>query len=120
MTNLDSESNKLEWVKQVRQFLLDLARACLADIPRLPLDLSQRAMPLMKEAQSIQDGDRTHWQAHELDWLEQVRQFLVELTRASLAERPKLPEKYLPKRAISPSGQSTIFTSNGGSATHSF
>lgn len=102
MNNLNRQSLELEWVEQVRQLMLELARASLGDIPKLPENFSQKALPLANKAQTIQDTwktDESSVKSPELQWVEQVRQLLFELTRISLAERPKFPEN-LSVRAI--------------------
>ena len=102
MNNLNWQSQELEWVEQVRKFMLELARASLGDIPKLPENITQKALPLANKAQKIQDavnGDESSVKSPELEWVEQVRQLLFELTRISLADRPKLPEN-LSTRAI--------------------
>ena len=40
---------------KVRQLLLDLSRASLADIPRLPVGMGQSSLKLAKTAQEIKD-----------------------------------------------------------------
>jgi hypothetical protein len=99
MNNLKWQSAELEWVGQVRHLLLELARASLADIPRLPENLSPKALPLIERGKAILDAasrqgiSESTWEKHpELEWVECVRQFFVELTRISLSEHPRLPE----------------------------
>lgn len=86
-----------EWVEQVIQLLRDIARAGLSDLPKLPENISIRAIPLAKKAKSIQSegngqSDARDWQSPEMQWVEQVIQLLSELNRISLSDRPKLPD----------------------------
>ena len=102
MNNLNWQSQEVEWVEQVRQLMLELARASLGDLPKLPENFSQKALPLATKAQAIRDAvnsDESSVSSPELEWVEQVRQLLFELARSSLADRPKLPEN-LSTRAI--------------------
>jgi hypothetical protein len=104
MTELNSPSSDRKWIEQVNDLLIQVARAALADIPTLPPTVSIAALPLAQQAQGIQNqgaaGDAAHWRGKQKDWIEQVRQFLLELSRIALSERPKLPEN-IAHRALS-------------------
>ena len=98
MDNWNSQSGDIESVDQVYQLLLEIARSSLADIPRIPENITLKSLPLIQKLQSIQQ--RRHGQAfksdsfsvNDLEWVEQVRQLLEELTGESLSEQPKMPE----------------------------
>ncbi|MGK7903303.1 MAG: inorganic pyrophosphatase [Hormoscilla sp.] len=86
-----------EWVEQVIQLLRDIARAGLSDLPKLPENISIRAIPLAKKAKSIQEEGNGQsgadaCQSPEMEWVEQVISLLSELSRISLSDRPKLPD----------------------------
>lgn len=102
----------LEWVDQVNLLLTEIARASLSDKPKLPENIHGRAIPLAKEAKNIQErvdtqqpqnplgGNNLYWQCQELEWVEQVRQILLELSRLSLSEIPRLPA-HMGQKALS-------------------
>lgn len=99
MKNLNWQSEELEWIERVRQLLIELARASLADIPRLPDNLSQKALPLVEGGQDILDAasrqglsEEARSQYPELQWVEEVRHFFLDLVKVSLSEHPRLPE----------------------------
>lgn len=93
MPRVSSQLSDLQWVKQVHDFLIEVARASLADTPKLPDSVSTQALPLAQKAQNIQQKvAKTGWQSEKSQWIEQVRQLLLELSRVALGERPKLPE----------------------------
>lgn len=97
-------SSDIQWVEQVRNFLIDVARASLGDAPRLPERVAIDALPLAQQAQQIQDQTNldlkpTSWQHQHREWIEAVRQLLLELSRISLSEFPRLPEN-LAQRAL--------------------
>lgn len=104
MSNLNSQSADIDWVEDVYQLLMDIARSSLSDIPRLPDNFSQKALPLLQKVQSIED-DRDGQvisglhSGHEREWAQQVRQFLLEITSVYLSEQPRMPEN-LAGRAI--------------------
>ena len=104
MSNLNSQSADIDWVEDVYQLLMDIARCSLSDIPRLPDNFSQKALPLLQKVQSIED-DRDGQaisglhSGHEREWAQQVRQFLLEITSVYLSEQPRMPEN-LAGRAI--------------------
>lgn len=106
MTELNSPSSDRKWIEQVNDLLIQVARASLADIPTLPTAVSTSALPLARQAQAIQDqvaaspAAGANWRGTQQDWLEQVRQFLLELSRIALSDRPKLPEN-IAHRALS-------------------
>lgn len=101
MDNFQWQSSELEWVERVRQLCVEIARAALADLPALPDRLSQRALPLAEQGEEIADAisDRqgitqsARSQFPELVWIDRVRQFFLELSRLSLSERPRLPDR---------------------------
>jgi len=97
MNDLKKQKEEREWVEQVIQLLRDIARAGLSDIPKLPENISIRAIPLAKKAKSIQEEGNSQsganaWQSLSLEWVEQVISLLGELSRISLSDRPKLPD----------------------------
>lgn len=97
MTKLNSQASDLQWVKQVRSLLIEVARASLTDIPQLPKQVSTDALPLAQQAQVVQEkaahkADTSTWQYQESQWIEAVRQLLLELSRISLSDSPKLPD----------------------------
>ncbi len=97
MTQLNSQASDLQWIKQVRSLLIEVARASLTDIPRLPKQVSTDALPLAQQAQVIQEktaiaSDASTWQFQQSQWIEDVRQLLLDLSRISLSESPKLPD----------------------------
>lgn len=97
MAQLNSLNSDLQWIKQVRSLLIEVARASLSDIPRLPKQVSTDALPLAQQAQAIQEktaqnSDASTWQSQQSQWIESVRQLLLELSRIALSESPKLPE----------------------------
>ncbi|MDY6803711.1 MAG: hypothetical protein SXA11_07880 [Cyanobacteriota bacterium] len=101
--SFNSYYSDIEWVNLVHQLLIEIARASLSDKPKLPENIHGRAIPLAKEAKNIQEradtqqpqnplgGNNLYWQCEELEWVEQVRQMLLELSRLSLSEIPRLP-----------------------------
>jgi len=98
MNNWNSQSGDVEWVDQVYQLLLEIARSSLSDIPRIPENITVKAIPLIQKVQSIQqrpDGQvfkSGSFSVNDHEWVDRVCQLLVELTSASLSEQPKLPE----------------------------
>lgn len=111
-----------EWVEQVIQLLRDVARAGLSDLPKLPENISIRAIPLAKKAKSIQSegngqSDAHDWQSPEMEWVEQVISLLSELSRISLSDRPKLPDAISQKALdLAKQGQKIKETSFGPKA----
>lgn len=105
MNNWNSQSGDIEWVDQVYQLLLEIARSSLSDIPKIPENITVKAIPLIQKVQSIQqrpDGQvfkSGSFSINDREWVDQVCQLLVELTGASLSERPKMPEN-LASRAL--------------------
>jgi len=94
MNDLKKHQEDREWVEQTIQLLRDIARAGLSDLPKLPENISIRAIPLAKKAKSIQEegNSQSGWQSPEMAWVEQVISLLSELSRISLSDRPKLPD----------------------------
>lgn len=101
MNKFQWQSSELEWVERVRQLCIEIARAALADLPRLPESLSHKALPLVEQGQELLDAashrgisesNRSHYP--ELEWIEGVRQFFLELSRLSLSEHPRFPEHW--------------------------
>ncbi|MGE5656898.1 MAG: inorganic pyrophosphatase [Actinomycetota bacterium] len=105
MNNWNSQSAGIEWVDQAYELLIEIARCSLSEHPKLPDHISQKALPLIQKVQSIQEtgqglfGSHSGWQHRDRQWVEQVGQLLIEITRISLAEQPKLPEN-LAQRAL--------------------
>ena len=92
MSNLSSHDSDIEWVEQVHQLLLEVARASLSDKPKLPDNVSERALPLVQKATIIiQKPDGQSMPLGSKEWVESVRQLLLDLSRASLADIPRLP-----------------------------
>ena len=96
MTKLSSHFSDVEWLDKVHSLLIEIARASLADLPRLPESVSTEALPLAQNAQILQKnaakfGRHLNWQ-QQTQWLEEVRQLLLELSRIALSDRPQLPE----------------------------
>jgi hypothetical protein len=106
MNNWNSQSGDIEWVDQVYQLLLEIARSSLSDTPRIPENITVKAIPLIQKVQTIQqrpDGQvfkSGPFLVNDREWVDQVSKLLVELTNASLSERPKMPEN-LAGRALS-------------------
>lgn len=117
MNNLNWQSQDIEWVEQIRLFLLDLARACLGDIPKLPNNTNQKAMPLVQKTQSLLETAKQQGVSgsSDLDWLQQVNQLLLDLVRLSLSEQPKVPEN-LSKTALELAQQAQKIKETGGIA----
>lgn len=92
MSNLSSHYSDIEWVEQVHQLLIEIARASLSDRPKLPDNIPERALPLVQKAAIIQQkSDGQNLPPGSKEWVENVRQFLLDLSRASLADIPRLP-----------------------------
>jgi hypothetical protein len=103
MTKLSSHFSDVEWLEKVRNLLIEIARASLADLPRLPERVSTEALPLAQNAQILQQNaakfnHHLNWQEQN-QWLEEVRQLLLELSRIALSEYPKPPEN-IAQRAL--------------------
>ena len=98
MNNWNSESGDVEWVDQVYQLLLEIARSSLSDLPRIPENITVKAIPLIQKVQSIQqkpDGllfKSGSFSVNDREWVDRVGQLLVELTGAYLSEQPKMPK----------------------------
>jgi hypothetical protein len=107
MNNFKWQSSELEWVERVRQLCVEIARAALADLPTLPDRLSQKALPLAEQGQAILEAassrqgisDANRSQYPELEWVDRVRQFFLELSRLSLSEHLRLPD-HLSQRSL--------------------
>ena len=92
MNNLNSHYSDIEWVDQVHQLLFEIASASVSDQPRLPENLAEKALPLARKAKSIQENaDSRILPPDSLEWVDKVRQLLLDLSRASLADIPRLP-----------------------------
>ncbi|MEB3342516.1 hypothetical protein [Okeania sp.] len=92
MDNLNSHYSDTEWVEKVHQLLVEIASASVSDRPKLPENVAERALPLAKKAKSIQEkADSLIIPSDSLEWVEKVRQFLLDLSRAALADIPRLP-----------------------------
>jgi hypothetical protein len=98
MDNWNSQSGDIEWVERVYELLREIARCSLSEVPKMPDNISQKALPLIQKVQSIQQrqGPQVFKSSspaiNDREWVEQVRQLLVELTGAALSDRPRLPE----------------------------
>ncbi|MGB3241186.1 MAG: hypothetical protein WBB29_23070 [Geitlerinemataceae cyanobacterium] len=104
MNNFKWQSSELEWVERVRQLCVEIARSTLAEIPKLPENLSQKALPLAERGQDILDAakNRGIWdrsQYPQLEWVDRVRLFFLELSRLSLSEYFRLPD-HLSQRSL--------------------
>jgi len=97
MNDVNWQSKYHDWIGKVRLFLRQTAQAYLSDTPRLPETLAQQIVPLSQKAQEIKkdyldesgnlpEGDR------DLIWLDQVSQFLRELSSVYLSDQPSLPQ----------------------------
>ncbi|NEQ73892.1 MAG: hypothetical protein F6K23_13025 [Okeania sp. SIO2C9] len=92
MTNLNSHYSDTEWIDQVHQLLLEIVRNSLSDQPKLPEELAERALPLAQKAKIIQENtDGQVIPPDSLEWVGKVRELLLDLSRASLADIPRLP-----------------------------
>ena len=92
MNNLNSHYSDTEWVEKVYQLLVEIARTSVSDKPKLPENVAERALPLAKKAKSIQEkADSLIIPSDSLEWVGKVRQLLLDLSRASLADIPRLP-----------------------------
>ncbi|XDE64085.1 hypothetical protein AB3M80_09400 [Arthrospira platensis BEA 1257B] len=98
MTELNGPYSDRQWIEQVNDLLIEVARAALADIPKLPGTVSTSALPLAQQAIAIKNqaglyqSTNWQWQEADLEWVDQVREFLLELSRIALSDRPSLPE----------------------------
>ncbi len=106
MTDLHWSTKEFEWVAQVRQVLLDLARACLGDSPVVPMGLAQKAMPTAEQARQLLEAARNRglteatWaQYPPLQWTENARLLFIEIAELYLSDRPAFPEN-LSERAL--------------------
>ena len=106
MDNWNSQSGDLEWVERVYELLREIIRCSLSEHPKMPDNISQKALPSIQKVQSIQQrpGSQVFKYSspvavNDREWVEQVRQLFVELTGAALSERPRLPEN-LASRAL--------------------
>ncbi len=91
MNNLNSHYSDTEWVEKVHQLLVEIARASVSDKPKLPENVAERALPLAEKAKSIQEkADSLIIPTDSLEWVGKVRKFLLDLSRASLADIPRL------------------------------
>lgn len=105
MDNWNSQSGDIEWVERVYELLREIIRCSLSEKPKMPDNISQKALPSIQKIQSLQQrpGPQVFQSSsptiNDREWLEQVRQLLVELTGAALSERPRLPDN-LASRAL--------------------
>ena len=91
MNNLNSHYSDTEWVDKVHQLLVEIARASVSDKPKLPEDVAERALPLANKAKSIQEkADSLVIPSDSLEWVEKVRELLLDLCRDSLGDTPRL------------------------------
>lgn len=92
MTNFNSHYSDTEWIEQVHQLLLEVVRNSLSEQPKLPENLAEKALPLVQKAKIIQEKADGHViPPDSLEWVGKVRQLLLDLSRASLADIPRLP-----------------------------
>ncbi len=92
MNKLNSQSLEIEWVEQVYQLLMEMARAALSsDIPRLPANISQKAIPLLQKAHNLLESAAAQ-SLQEREWTEDIDQLLREVCSVSLSEVPRLPD----------------------------
>ena len=92
MTNFNSHHSDTEWIDQVHQLLLEIVRNSLSDRPKLPEELAERALPLAEKAKIIQEKADGHViPPDSLEWVGEVRELLLDLSRASLSDIPRLP-----------------------------
>lgn len=89
--NFTSNSLDRTAVEQAYQLLIEIARASLADIPVLPLNISNKALPILKELKSGLDANG-HTQSNDYEWLNDVSQLFTEIVTISLSEKPRIPE----------------------------
>jgi hypothetical protein len=106
MTDQHWSTEEFEWVAQVRQVLLDLARACLGDSPVVPMNLAQKAMPTAERARQLLEAARGHglneasWEQYPvLQWTENTRSLFIEIAELYLSDRPTVPDN-LSERAL--------------------
>ncbi|WP_159783471.1 hypothetical protein [Sodalinema gerasimenkoae] len=111
MTNLNWQPSEYEWVEQVRQLLLELARSCLGDTPKLPMHLAQKVRPTAETATQLLNSARdrglaeSQWsQVQELAWTADIRTLFLELAQVYLSDSPQLPDN-LSARSLSLSGR---------------
>ena len=97
MSNSNIPASELEWIEQVRQLMTDLARYSLADIPQLPPSVSDRVRPLLERAKVMQK--EAVLTPSQREWVDRVRQLLLELFAQMHSDRPHLPEN-LDRRAL--------------------
>ncbi len=92
MNDLSSHYSDSEWVDQVNKLLVEIASISVSDQPKLPENIAEKALPLAKKAKSIQEkADSVIIPSDSLEWVGKVRQLLLDLSRASLADIPRLP-----------------------------
>jgi len=92
MNNYNYHHSDIDWVEKVHQLLVEIARVSLSGQPKLPENVAERALPLAKKAKSIQEkADSLIIPSNSLEWVGKVRQLLLDLSRASLADIPRLP-----------------------------
>lgn len=111
MTNLNWQPSEYHWVEDVRQLLLELARSCLGDVPKLPMHLAQKVRPTAEKATQLLDSARDRGlaesqrsQVQELAWTADVRTLFLELAQVYLSDLPQLPDN-LSARSLSLSGR---------------
>ncbi|MGC9505446.1 hypothetical protein [Baaleninema sp.] len=97
--DLNWQSSEYEWIELVRQLLLELARACLGDLPKLPMHVAQQARPMAETAGRLLDEARSRgiaeaqWKHYpELAWTHDARKLFLELAQVYLSDLPKLPD----------------------------
>jgi len=118
MTDLHWSTEEFEWVAQVRQVLLDLARACLGDNPVVPMPLAQKAIPLANQARELLDRARdcgipeANWTRYpSLNWTERSRSLFLEIAELYLSDSPSIPDN-LSERTLELSQQAQEILDN--------
>ncbi len=93
MTNLDSDYTDTEWIEEVYQLLREIVAVSVSPqhLPKMP-DLVKNALSLANKAKTIQQkADGRIIPLESLEWVGDVRQFLLDLFRDSLgADAPRL------------------------------
>ncbi|MDJ1179439.1 hypothetical protein PJF56_11250 [Roseofilum sp. BLCC_M91] len=112
-----------DWIGKVRLFLRQTAQAYLSDTPRLPETLAQQIVPLSQKAQEIKndyqdDSGNLPEGDPDLLWLDQVSQFLRELSSVYLSDQPSLPQNLfdLSSRARQLAKEAQRIQDNGSSS----
>ncbi|MDJ1175422.1 hypothetical protein [Roseofilum capinflatum] len=127
MNDVNWQSEYRDWIGKVRLFLRQTAQAYLSDTPRLPETIAQQIVPLSQKAQEIkkdyqdESGNLPEGDA-DLLWLDQVCQFLRELSGVYLSDQPSLPQNLfdLSSRARELAKEAQRIQDNGSSSTSAY